>query len=120
MWLKDLKKTKSEVAINTAFLLSKYEDSRDYNSRDFEILYLLEYYCDDDYDKQVIQRVMKKAPAGATIKRMKAHIINKLWLYPKSKERKQLDLELELNTRTGLRKWLLQDIFNSIKKMLWK
>jgi len=42
MHLKNIRDTKSEVAVNTAFLLSKYEDSRDYNSRDFELLYLLE------------------------------------------------------------------------------
>ena len=119
MWIKDLKKTKSEVAINVAFILSKYKDSRDYNSRDFEILYLLEYYCNTPEEKRILQRVLRKSPSGATIKRYKAHIQNKLWLYPKSKEKKQLDKEIELNVKTNLKKWFLQNIFNSIKGILW-
>jgi len=119
MWLNDLRKTKSEVAINVSFLLSKYKDSRDYNSRDFEILYLLEYYCNTPEEKRVLQRVMEKAPAGATIKRYKSYIQNTMWLYPKSKDKNKLDKEIELNVKTNLKKGLLQNIFNSVKRILW-
>jgi len=114
MHLKNIKDTKSEVAVNTAFLLSKYEDSRDYNSRDFELLYLLENYCNTEEEKRILQRILKKAPSGATIKRYRAHIQNKLWLYPKSDKKKKLDREIELNVKTNLKKWFFTNLFNLI------
>jgi len=116
MIIKDIRDTKSEVAVNVAFLLSKYEDSRDYNSRDFELLYLLEYYCNTKEEKRILQKILQKAPSGATIKRYRAYIQNKLWLYPKSNEKKKLDRKIELNVKTNLKKWFFTDLFNLIIK----
>jgi len=117
MILKDLNKSKSEILINVAYTLELVPESKDYSSRDFEIEYLKANVCETRQEKEIIERVLKRAPSWATIKRYRAWLQNEMWKYEKSDKKKKLDKELEKKVKEDLKNITVEEQIEYYQKI---
>jgi len=80
--IKNITKINSPTFQNNLIILSN-KNNRDLSSRDFEVKYLQEFYCENKEERKLIEKIFKKAPSWATIKRYRAYIQNTLDIFPK-------------------------------------